>query len=105
MSSKGWFNLESQSSIASASNLIPDNQFFEGDSAFSFLKLSKTTRLYGFFGWYVAAVSFIIYVLKTSVRSVMFGTAALSLGLYSAFSERFCYSWVLSLVSLVSAEL
>lgn len=54
MSSKGWFNLESQSSIASASNLIPDNQFFEGDSAFSFLKLSRTTRLYGFIGWCVS---------------------------------------------------
>ncbi|KAI5124343.1 hypothetical protein M0805_008950 [Coniferiporia weirii] len=48
MSNKGWFNLESASSTATG--LIPDNQFFEGDSAFSQFKLSKTTRLYGFAG-------------------------------------------------------
>lgn len=42
---KGWFNLESQTSV------IPDTSFFEGDSAFKFLNLSKTTRLYGFGGW------------------------------------------------------
>jgi len=42
MASKGWFNLES----AGAS--IPETQYFEGDSAFKFLGLSRTTRLYGF---------------------------------------------------------
>lgn len=43
---KGWFNLESGTSV------IPDTSFFEGDSAFKFLNLSKTTRLYGFAGWW-----------------------------------------------------
>lgn len=46
MASKGWFNLES----AGAS--IPETQYFEGDSAFKFLGLSRTTRLYGFVAWY-----------------------------------------------------
>jgi len=40
---KGWFNLE-----AGTSNVIPDSTFFEGESAFKSLGLSRTTRLYGF---------------------------------------------------------
>ena len=47
MPSKGWLNLES------AGNLVPENQFFEGDSAFKFLGLTRTQRLYGFIGWWV----------------------------------------------------
>ncbi|PIL23857.1 hypothetical protein GSI_13608 [Ganoderma sinense ZZ0214-1] len=47
-SSKGWFNLEA------AGGVIPDTQFFEGDSAFSFLGLTRTQRLYGFIGWYAS---------------------------------------------------
>jgi len=47
MSSKGWFNLEAGTSV------VPETQFFEGDSAFKFLGLSKTTRLYGFIAWCV----------------------------------------------------
>ena len=45
--SKGWFNLEA------AGGALPDTQFFEGDSAFKFLGLTRTQRLYGFIGWYV----------------------------------------------------
>ncbi|KAF9228664.1 SFT2-domain-containing protein [Gyrodon lividus] len=41
MSSKGWLNLES------AGGMIPETQFFEGDSAFKFLGLTRTQRLYG----------------------------------------------------------
>ena len=41
MPGKGWFNLEA------ASGVIPDTQFFEGESAFSFLGLTRTQRLYG----------------------------------------------------------
>ncbi|KAL4074641.1 Got1/Sft2-like family-domain-containing protein [Scleroderma yunnanense] len=44
MPSKGWLNLES------AGGMIPETQFFEGDSAFKFLGLSRTQRLYGFVG-------------------------------------------------------
>lgn len=47
MSSKGWLNLET------AAGTIPETQFFEGDSAFSSLGLTRTQRLYGFAGWYV----------------------------------------------------
>jgi hypothetical protein len=45
MANKGWFNLEA------AGGAIPETQFFEGDSAFKFLGLSRTQRLYGFIGW------------------------------------------------------
>jgi hypothetical protein len=45
MANKGWLNLEG------AGAGIPETQFFEGDSAFKFLGLSRTTRLYGFVGW------------------------------------------------------
>ena len=45
MPSKGWLNLES------AGGAIPETQFFEGDSAFKFLGLTRTQRLYGFVGW------------------------------------------------------
>ncbi|KAN0075346.1 Got1/Sft2-like family domain containing protein [Tylopilus felleus] len=49
MPSKGWLNLES------AGNIVPDTQFFEGDSAFNFLGLTRTQRLYGFIGCLVLA--------------------------------------------------
>lgn len=49
MSSKGWFNLET------AAGTIPETQFFEGDSAFKALGLTRTQRLYGFAGWYVGS--------------------------------------------------
>ena len=45
MSGKGWFNLET------AAGTIPEPQFFEGDSAFKFLELTRTQRLYGFIAW------------------------------------------------------
>jgi len=49
MSSKGWFNLE-----AGTNNALPDTQYFEGDSAFKFLGLTRTQRIYGFIGCGVA---------------------------------------------------
>ena len=49
MSSKGWFNLET------AAGTIPETQFFEGDSAFKSLGLTRTQRLYGFVGWCVSS--------------------------------------------------
>ena len=57
MSSEGWSNLEA------VGGTIPETQFFEGDSAFSSLGLTRTQRLYGFAAWYVVVVlSFIRYV-------------------------------------------
>jgi hypothetical protein len=44
MPSSGWLNLE---------NAVPDTQFFEGDSAFRVLGLTRTQRLYGFVAWSV----------------------------------------------------
>ncbi|KAJ7197191.1 ER-to-golgi vesicle protein transport Sft2, partial [Mycena pura] len=55
MASKGWFNLET------AGVGIPETQFFEGDSAFKFLGLSRTTRLYGFVG--CLALGFLLSIL------------------------------------------
>jgi hypothetical protein len=43
---KGWFNLDAARNAG-----LPDTQFFEGDSAFSFLGLTREQRLYGFIGW------------------------------------------------------
>lgn len=43
----GWFNLEGGKSV------LPETQFFEGDSAFKSFGLSKKTRLYGFVAWCV----------------------------------------------------
>ncbi|KAJ3728753.1 SFT2-domain-containing protein [Lentinula raphanica] len=59
MANKGWFNLES------AGIGIPETQFFEGDSAFKFLGLSRTTRLYGFIG--CLAVGFVLSLLGSIV--------------------------------------
>lgn len=51
MASKGWLNLES------AGNLVPDTHFFEGESAFNFLGLTRAQRLYGFVGWSVLSAA------------------------------------------------
>ncbi|KAE9406798.1 SFT2-domain-containing protein [Gymnopus androsaceus JB14] len=59
MASRGWLNLES------AGIGVPETQFFEGDSAFKFLGLSRTTRLYGFIG--CLAVGFLLSLLGSIV--------------------------------------
>jgi hypothetical protein len=51
MNSKGWFNLET------AAGTIPETQFFEGESAFSSLGLTRMQRLYGFAGWCVVTLA------------------------------------------------
>jgi hypothetical protein len=45
MPGKGWFNLET------AGAAVPETAFFEGDSAFKFLGLTRQQRLYGLIGW------------------------------------------------------
>ena len=57
-SSKGWFNLEA------AAGTMPETQFFEGDSAFKFLGLTRTQRLYGFVGWYASCPVVLCNALK-----------------------------------------
>ncbi|PPQ78530.1 hypothetical protein CVT25_011802 [Psilocybe cyanescens] len=69
---KGWFNLESGSSV------IPDTSFFEGDSAFKAFNLSRTTRLYGFAGCLIAG--FVLSLLGTVV--FIFGMTILFAVLY-----------------------
>lgn len=67
MSSKGWFNLEA------VGGTIPETQFFEGDSAFSSLGLTRTQRLYGFAAWYVVVIVVVVVVVVASfIRYVLF---------------------------------
>lgn len=65
MSSKGWFNLEA------VGGTIPETQFFEGDSAFSSLGLTRTQRLYGFVAWYVVVVIVVVVAIVPSFIFVM----------------------------------
>jgi len=69
MANKGWFNLEA------AGGAMPEAPFFEGDSAFKFLGLSKKARLYGFIG--CLAVGFVLSLLASIILFVG------SLGIFS----------------------
>ncbi|KAF8522132.1 SFT2-domain-containing protein [Hysterangium stoloniferum] len=80
-SSKGWFNLESTTSI------VPENQMFEGDSAFKFLNLSRTQRLYGFGG--CLAIGFVLSLLASIL---------LFLGQLSMFALLYTIGTIISLV-------
>ncbi|KAF8919679.1 SFT2-domain-containing protein [Mucidula mucida] len=78
---KGWFNLDSAASV------VPENQFFEGDSAFKFLGLSRTTRLYGFIG--CLAVGFLLSIL---------GSVVLFLGQLGIFAVLYVIGTIVSLI-------
>ncbi|KIY66106.1 SFT2-domain-containing protein [Cylindrobasidium torrendii FP15055 ss-10] len=78
---KGWLNLEAASSV------VPDNQFFEGEPAFKFLGLSKTTRLYGFIACLV--IGFVFSLL---------GSIVLFLGQLAIFAVLFVLGTLISLV-------
>ncbi|KAF8228944.1 SFT2-domain-containing protein [Tricholoma matsutake] len=81
MANKGWFNLEA------AGGVIPETQFFEGDSAFNFLGLSRTQRLYGFIG--CLAVGFLLSLL---------GAILLFLGQLGIFAVLYIMGTIVSLV-------
>jgi len=83
MPSRGWFNLEA----GGTSSVVPDPSFFEGDSAFKFLNLSKTTRLYGFIGCLVAG-----FVLS------LLGTILLTFGMLVSFAVLYILGTIISLV-------
>jgi hypothetical protein len=76
-----WFNLEA------ANGVIPETQFFEGDSAFKFLGLTRTQRLYGFGG--CLAIGFILSVL---------GSSLLFLGQIGSFAVLYAMGTIISLV-------
>jgi len=80
MPGKGWFNLEA------ASGVIPDTQFFEGESAFSFLGLTRTQRLYGFAGCLVGG-----FILSIIAASFLF------LGWLSSFAILYAVGTIISL--------
>jgi len=77
MSSKGWFNLEA------ATGAIPDTTFWEGESAFSSLGLTKSQRLYGFVGCLVAGFvlsllgAILFFVGQLSTFAVLYGLGTL----------------------------
>lgn len=81
MPSKGWFNLES------AGGMIPETQFFEGDSAFKFLGLTRTQRLYGFVGCLI--IGFALSLL---------GSILLFLGQLASFAVLYTIGIMVSLV-------
>ncbi|KAH8108133.1 SFT2-domain-containing protein [Cristinia sonorae] len=81
MASKGWFNLES------ASGAIPETQFFEGDSAFKFMGLSRMQRLYGFGA--CLALGFVLSIL---------GAALLFLGMTASFAVLYALGTLVALI-------
>jgi hypothetical protein len=81
MASKGWFNLEA------AAGVIPETQYFEGDSAFSFLGLTRTQRLYGFGG--CLAIGFVMSLL---------GTIMLFVGSLGSFAVLYAIGTIISLI-------
>ncbi|KAI0340480.1 SFT2-domain-containing protein [Trametopsis cervina] len=81
MASKGWFNLEA------AGGAIPETQFFEGDSAFKFLGLTRQQRLYGFAGCLVTG-----FVLS------LLGSILLFIGQLGLFATLFAIGTVVSLL-------
>jgi len=81
MPSKGWFNLET------AGGVIPETQFFEGDSAFKFLGLTRTLRLYGFVGCLI--IGFALSLL---------GSILLFLGQLGSFAVLYTIGILVSLV-------
>jgi len=81
MASKGWFNLEA------AGGVIPETQFFEGDSAFAFLGLTRQQRLYGFGG--CLAIGFVLSLL---------GSVTLFIGSLGSFAVLYGIGTIISLV-------
>jgi len=81
MASKGWFNLESVAGI------VPETQYFEGESAFAFLGLTRTQRLYGFVG--CTAIGFVLSLL---------GAILLLLGQLVSFALLYGIGTIVSLI-------
>lgn len=75
--SKGWLNLEAAT----------DAQMFTEDSAFSFLGLTRTQRIYGFVG--CLAIGFILSLL---------GTVLLFVGMLASFAVLYAMGTIISLV-------
>jgi hypothetical protein len=89
---KGWFNLEA------ASGVVPDSTLWEGDSAFSFLGLTRQQRIYGFVGWYVCVLRRTIYY-----SCVVLKPAAWALDSFSASWAQYVCSSTCLADSLVGA--
>jgi len=73
--------------LESAGSAIPETQFFEGDSAFSGLGLTRTQRLYGFVGCLIAG-----FVLS------MLGSCLLFLGQFGIFAILYTLGILVSLL-------
>jgi len=66
---------------------MPETQFFEGDSAFKFLGLTRTQRLYGFVGCLI--IGFLLSIL---------GSALLFLGQLGSFAVLYAMGTLISLI-------
>jgi len=73
MAGKGWFNLEA------AGGTMPDTSYFEGDSAYKSLGLTRTQRLYGFvaclaMGFLLSLLgSIMLFLTLISLFAVLYG--------------------------------
>jgi len=67
-------------------NAVPDTQFFEGDSAYNFLGLTRTQRLYGFIACLVVGFAF-----------SLLGSILLFLGQLGAFAVLYTVGILVSL--------
>jgi len=81
MAPKGWLNLEA------VGGTMPETQFFEGDSAFKFLGLTRTQRLYGFVGCLI--IGFLLSIL---------GSALLFVGQLGSFAVLYAMGTLISLI-------
>jgi len=66
---------------------MPETQFFEGDSAFKFLGLTRTQRLYGFVGCLI--IGFLLSIL---------GSALLFVGQLGSFAVLYAMGTLISLI-------
>jgi hypothetical protein len=81
MAPKGWLNLEA------VGGTMSETQFFEGDSAFKFLGLTRTQRLYGFVGCLI--IGFLLSIL---------GSALLFVGQLGSFAVLYAMGTLISLI-------
>jgi len=81
MANKGWFNLES---IGAG---VPETAYFEGDSAFKALGLTRTQRLYGFGG--CLAIGFLLSLL---------GSILLFVGQLGSFAVLYAMGTIVALI-------
>jgi len=86
MAPKGWFNLDSTTSLPNISNALPEGIRPDQPTAFDFLGLTRTQRLYAFVA--CLAIGFVLSLL---------GSILLFLGAFSVFAILYTVGIIVSL--------